>query len=94
MAHIEMYASWFCPYCWVARFMLGRKGVEFEKKGILFLLGIKFPTRNYRDMVQRTGGERTIPQIFVDGQYLGDEETLAELERQGKLDQALGVGRA
>ena len=57
-------------------------------------MGIKFPTRNYRDMVQRTGGERTIPQIFVDEQYLGDEETLAELERQGKLDQALGVGRA
>lgn len=94
MARVEMYASWLCPYCWVARFMLGRKGVAFKKKGILFLLGIKLPTRNYRDMVQRTGGKRTIPQIFVDGQYLGDEDTLAELERQGRFEEALGVGRS
>ncbi len=42
----------------------------------------------------RTGGATTVPQIFVDGEHLGDEETLAELEQQGKLDAALKIGTA
>ena len=92
MPRVEMYASWLCPYCWIARFMLKRKGVGFEKKGILFFLGVKFPTRNYREMVRRSGGQYTIPQIFIDGEYFGDEETLGDLERQGKLDRVLGKG--
>lgn len=48
------------------------------------------PTKNFKEMVRRTGGEKTIPQIFVDGQYLGTEETLEELDKRGELKSRLG----
>ena len=47
-----------------------------------------------KEMVERSGGQTTVPQIFVDGEYLGDEETMAALEKEGKLDAALKVASA
>jgi len=52
-------------------------------------LGVKLPTLAYRQMVERSGGDRTVPQIFVDGQYLGTEEQLAQLEATGQIDEIL-----
>ena len=43
-------------------------------------------------MVERTDGDSTIPQIFVDGRYLGTDDTLQELESLGRLDDALRGG--
>jgi len=56
---------------------------------IRMYLGVKLPTRAYRQMVERSGGDRTVPQIFVNGQYLGTEEQLAQLEAAGQLDAIL-----
>jgi glutaredoxin len=42
-------------------------------------------------MVERTGGQTTVPQIFVDGDYLGDEETMAALDKCGALEKALKI---
>ena len=47
------------------------------------------PTKNFKEMVRRTSGEKTIPQIFVDGQYLGTEETLEVLDKRGELKSRL-----
>ena len=47
--------------------------------------------RNYKEMVERSGGQTTVPQIFVDGEYLGDEETMVALEKRGELDAALKI---
>ena len=90
-SRVELYGSIFCPYCWKAKGLLRRNGVEFVEIPILMILGWKLPTARFREMVDRAGGERTIPQIFVDGRHLGDEETLEALERQGQLDTALGI---
>ena len=86
MPKVEIYSSPFCPYCWLARLRLKRKGLAFHILPIRFYLGFKLPTHNFRDMVERTGGDRTIPQVFVDGRYLGTDDTLADLDRQGRLD--------
>ena len=89
MADIEIYTSPWCPYCWAARRLLRRKGVHYRRIPIRMVLGIKLPTRAYRDMVARTGGDGTVPQIFVDGRYLGTDDTLRDLERRGQLDRVL-----
>ena len=50
---------------------------------------LRLPTANFKEMLRRTGGDGTIPQIFVDGEYLGTEETLDELKRRGELEKRL-----
>ena len=94
MARVVMYSSYLCVYCWMAKVMLRRKGVEYEVRGGPVIMGWKPPVRNYKEMVERSGGQTTVPQIFVDGEYLGDEETMAALEKEGKLDAALKVASA
>ncbi len=90
MPKVEIYLSPFCGYCWKARLMLRRKGIRYTRIPIRFYFGFKLPTANYREMLRRTGGDGTIPQIFVDGEYLGTEEALDELERRGELEKRLG----
>ncbi len=93
MPRIEMYSSPLCPYCWQARWLLRRKGVEVVKIPIRMYFGVKLPTLAYRQMVERSGGDTTVPQIFVDGAYLGTEEHLAQLDAAGELDGILAGDR-
>ena len=89
MPRVEIYSSPWCPFCWIARLLLRRKGVTYEKIPIRFYLGVKLPTRSFKGMVERTGGDTAIPQIFVDGHYLGDDDDLSALQREGRLDPVL-----
>jgi len=94
MAKVVMYSSYLCVYCWMAKAMLSRKGVEYEVRGVPLIMGWKPPVKNYKEMVERSGGQTTVPQIFVDGEYLGDEETMSALEKRGELDAALKIASA
>ena len=56
-------------------------------------LGLEAPTRAYREMVERSGGCTTVPQVFVDGEHLGDEEVLQSVAERAsysalKMDSA------
>jgi glutaredoxin 3 len=42
------------------------------------------------EMVARSGGRRTVPQIFIDGDGIGGSDELYMLESQGDLDRRLG----
>ena len=44
------------------------------------------------EMVERAGGNSTVPQIFIDGHHIGGSDELAALESAGELDGLLGVG--
>jgi glutaredoxin 3 len=90
MARVEIFASPLCGYCRAALALLEKKGIAYKKRPILFLLFFKFPNANWHEMVRRSGGRRDIPQIFVDGNYLGDEEALFALQEQGRLQEVLG----
>ena len=63
-----------------------------EKKGVAFA-EIDVPsTPGARDeMLRRTGGARTVPQIFIDGRGIGGSDELAALERAGELNALLGI---
>ena len=91
MPKVEIYLSPFCGYCWKARLMLWRKRIRYTNPHSL-LLRLQTADCQLQEMLRRTGGDGTIPQIFVDGEYLGTEETLDELERRGELEKRLGDG--
>ena len=91
MARIEIYLSRLCIYCWQARRILDAQGVSYQIKGVPMILGWKPPTRAYREMVERSGGCTTVPQVFVDGEHLGDEEVLQSLAQEGQLRRALKI---
>jgi len=87
MAEVEMYTTMFCPYCSRARALLQKKGVVFVEVDIA-----EEPGRR-AEMIQRAGGRTTVPQIFIDGEHIGGCDDLVALDRAGKLDPRLGLGR-
>jgi glutaredoxin 3 len=84
LPEIVMYSTSFCPYCDRARNLLARKGVTVQE--------IKVDDdATQRDlMLQRSGGRRTVPQIFVGERHVGGFDDLAALDRAGELDKLLG----
>ena len=85
MAKFDIYTKAFCPYCSRAMNLLASKGVEVEE----FDLTMGGPKR--AEMLQRSNGRTTVPQIFIDGRHIGGSDDLAALDRAGKLDPLLGI---
>jgi glutaredoxin 3 len=83
MAQVEIYTKAFCGYCARAKALLDRKGVAFDEYDIT-MGGAK-----RKEMLERSNGGVTVPQIFIDGSHVGGSDELAALEREGKLDQLL-----
>lgn len=83
MAKIEIYSSPLCGFCHAAKRLLGSKSTEFTEYNVLTNPGIK------PEMIDRAGGARTVPQIFIDGKHVGGCDDLYALEREGKLDALL-----
>ncbi|MDE0175420.1 MAG: glutaredoxin 3 [Defluviicoccus sp.] len=86
MSGIEVYSSLWCPFCARAKALLDRKGVEYRE------IDVDRDPNLRQQMMQRAGGRRTVPQIFVDGRHVGGSDDLAALERAGELDALLGIG--
>ncbi len=91
LPHIQVYWSPMCAFCWKVKWLLNQKEVKYEQTHVWMILGWKPPTRTFREMQQRTDGEYEVPQVFVNGAHVGDDDTLFDLERQGKLDALLGL---
>jgi glutaredoxin 3 len=84
MSHIEIYTKAFCGYCARAKALLESKGASFEEYDIT----MGGPKR--QEMLDRSNGGNTVPQIFIDGQHIGGSDALAQLNAAGKLDTLLG----
>ena len=85
MAKIEIYTKAFCPYCARAMKLLGGKGVRPEEYDIT----MGGPRR--AEMLERSGGRSTVPQVFIDGRHIGGSDDLAALDRAGGLDPLLSA---
>jgi len=82
---VEIYTKAFCGYCFRAKRLLESKGIEYQEHEVYF------GGREREEMIQRSGGRTTVPQIFIDGRHIGDCDELMALERQGKLDELLAA---
>ena len=85
MAKIEMYSTMWCGFCARARTLLEKKGVAFTD------IDVESDTGKREEMIARSGGRRTVPQIFIDGEHVGGSDELLALERAGVLDKKLGL---
>ncbi|GAA0889277.1 glutaredoxin 3 [Rhodanobacter soli] len=79
MPKIEVYSTVACPYCVAAKNLLKSKGLEWTE--------VRIDTdATQRDaMLARSGGRRTVPQIFVNDQHVGGYDDLVAADRSGKL---------
>lgn len=80
---VEVYATLLCPFCYRAKKLLQKKGVAFEEIDVMLQPGKR------QEMMERSGGRSSVPQIFVDGKHVGDCDEIHALEAQGKLDSIL-----
>lgn len=84
MPDIVMYSTRICGYCERARALLARKNVAFRE------IKIDEDPAEFAVMLQRSGGRRTVPQIFIGDRHVGGFTELAQLDRTGELDRLLG----
>jgi glutaredoxin 3 len=84
MAQIDIYTKYLCPYCARAKALLERKGAAFAE------IDVTMDRAGFDAMLQRAGGRRTVPQIFIDGQHVGGSDDLHALDAAGRLDPLLG----
>ena len=82
MAKIEMYTTPFCGYCARAKSLLEKKGAAYEEVDVMM-------DEKKRSEMRERAKRSTVPQIFINGQYIGGSDELSELEQTGKLDSLL-----
>ena len=78
-----MYSGSPCSYCEAAKALLKSKSIVFEE------LDIWQDPNKAKEMLRRTNGARTIPQIFIGDHYIGGNEQLQEANKTGELDKLL-----
>ena len=85
MANVTVYYRDFCGFCARAISLLESKGVDFEK------INAGMDVQKKQEMIQRSNGGRTFPQIFIDDVHIGGCDDMMALERSGKLDEMLAA---
>jgi glutaredoxin 3 len=85
-AKVEIYTKFACPYCFRAKLLLESKGAKYEEMDAM-----GGPLRE--EMLSRSNGRSTVPQIFIDGVHVGGSDDLHVLDASGKLD-AMLAGQA
>ena len=80
---VVMYVTDWCPYCARARRRLEEKGVSVEEIDVEALPGAR------AEMIERSGGSSTVPQIFIGASHVGGCDDLEALDASGGLDRLL-----
>lgn len=84
MKKVVLYTIQGCPYCANARNLLRGNNIEHEEIDITpdpFVMRDK--------LAEMSGGERSVPQIYIDGKYIGQDDELKELIDSGKIFEML-----
>ena len=76
---IKMYTKGYCSFCYAAKNLLAKRGLEFEEISLS-----KNPLVE-QEMRELTGG-RTVPQIVIDGRPIGGYTELVEMDMDGELE--------
>ncbi len=83
MKNITIYTGPFCNYCDAAKRLLTRNNAQFKEINIATVDGAK------EEMILKTNGKKTIPQIFFDDKHIGGYDEVRTLEKEDKLQELL-----
>ena len=85
MADVLIYTKPGCPYCTAAKALLDKKGVDFTE-----IVASNDPEKK-QEMIQKSGGRMTFPQVFVGEKHIGGSDDLHALDARGGLDPLLAA---
>ena len=85
MSQVTIYTKPYCPYCIRAVSLLEKKGIDFTE------VEAAFDPEKRAEMVRKSGGRVTFPQIFVGDRNIGDSDFLMSREREGRLEEVLAA---
>ena len=85
MKNVEIYTGPLCAFCDRAKALLIKKGISFKE------INLASDPQKMDEMIKKTNGMRTVPQIFINGQHIGGNYNLQALENEGKLNSLLNV---
>jgi glutaredoxin 3 len=87
MKPVTIYTTAFCPYCIRALSLLRSKKIQVKE------IAAGFNLKKKQEMIQRSNGARTFPQIFIGETHIGGCDDLFALEKTNKLDAMLECKR-
>lgn len=85
MARIVMYSKGWCPFCRMAKELLRSKGQEYVE------FDVDLEPARYEEMLARSEGRWTVPEIFIDGRLIGGYSELRAMDVTGQLDELLDL---
>ena len=83
MKDVVIYTTDYCPYCRQAERFLTDKGVPFKQ------IDVTGNDELRAQLVEMSGGRRTVPQIFIGGEAIGGYSDMMALHHKGQLDPKL-----
>ena len=83
MKNIIIYTGPMCNYCEAAKRLLSRNNANYKE------IDIAKEDGAMDEMIKKTNGKRTIPQIFFDDQHIGGYDEVRALEKENKLKDLL-----
>ena len=85
MSKISIYTKKHCPFCIKAKSLLSMKQIKFTE------INLDENPDQFDEMLKKSNGARTVPQIFNDNNYIGDCDKIYELNSEGILNKLLGI---
>ena len=85
MKKVVIYTGDLCIHCDWAIDLLNRKNIKFTE------YNVAIDASKREEMLKKSNGAKTVPQIFIDEHHVGGIVELQALEREGKLNSLLGV---
>lgn len=82
-AEVVMYWRPGCPYCMAAEHLLRHKGID------PVMIRVDTDAKLRAEMIEKSGGRTTVPQIFIAGRHVGGCDELHALEDRGALEPLL-----
>ena len=83
MKNIIMYTGPLCNFCEAAKRLFTRNNIKYQEIDISSKEGLM------EEMIKKSNGRKTIPQIFFDDQHIGGYEEIRALEKDKKLQDLL-----
>jgi glutaredoxin 3 len=83
MKKVVIYTGQRCAHCDWAKALLNNKNIEFTE------YNIAIDVTKREEMLKKSNGSRTVPQIFIGDKYVGGNDELQALEKEGNLDNLL-----
>ena len=80
MKTVIVYMGPMCGYCDAAKRLLNKKNIPYKE------INIALDESKREEMLKKSNGKRTIPQIFFNELHIGGYEELRALEKKGELD--------